>query len=337
MVRLGKAIKGRVKTETEHKRVMVKIRNQEKTMEELEKEQVLFKIQRDDIKAKQVEEEKMAHFNRMKILTHWRRIMRVAKTEQLKKDIQVYQQNHDREVDAKDAILQMLDRDLEEADEQYQMALRNHKIRIDQLIDIQNSRLRGLHEEFERDLSILKNEFNQEKKDIENAHEMEKRELEDMISTIEEEENAKLLKLKEEFEGLREETKNEKTEELESMKHDLIKKIELLDQDFEVQFSSYVSETESKSNDYTEKLKKNESDSEDLAKIMRQISRLREIIMNWTIKKQQNAKECNDRNQKLTNEKITILKHYHELKRKMTQFRDEESRRLSNLTKNAKT
>lgn len=263
--------------------------------------------------------------------------MRVAKTEQLKKDIQVYQQNHDREVDAKDAILQMLDRDLEEADEQYQMALKNHKIRIDQLIAIQNARLRGLHEEFERDLSILKSEFDQEKTDIGNAHEMEKRELEDMITTIEEEENAKLLKLKDDFEGLREETKNEKTEELESMKHDLIKKIELLDQDFEVQFSSYVSETESKSNDYTEKLRNNELDSDELAGIMRHISRLREVIMNWTIKKQQNSKECSDRNKKLTNEKITILKHYHELKRKMTMFRDEESRRLSNLTKNSKS
>lgn len=52
-----------------------------------------------------IEESKMAHFNRMKILTHWRKIMRVAKTEQLKKEIQIYQQNHDREVDAKDAIL----------------------------------------------------------------------------------------------------------------------------------------------------------------------------------------------------------------------------------------
>ena len=44
--------------------------------------------------------------------------MRVAKTEQLKKDIQIYQQNHEREVDAKDSYLQMLDRDLEEAEAQ---------------------------------------------------------------------------------------------------------------------------------------------------------------------------------------------------------------------------
>lgn len=272
----------------------------------------------------------------MKILTHWRRIMRVAKTEALKKEIQVYQQNHDREVDAKDAILQMLDRDLEEADEQYQMALRNHKIRIDQLIDIQNSRLRGLHEEFERDLSILKDEFDKEKQDIMKGHDMEKTELEDMIATIEEEENEKLRKLKDDFEGLREETKNAKMEELESMKHDLIKEIERLDQDFEVAFSNYVSETDIKSADYTTKLQENEKDSKEINKTMRSNQRLREIIYNWSLKKSQNAKECGNRNAKLMSEKITILKHYHELKRKMTQFRDEESKRLSNLTKNSK-
>lgn len=84
MVRLGKAVKGRTKQATEHKRVMVKIRNQDKTMEDLEKEQLILKMQRDNLRDQQLEEEKTAHFNRMKILTHWRRIMRVAKTEQLK-------------------------------------------------------------------------------------------------------------------------------------------------------------------------------------------------------------------------------------------------------------
>ena len=93
----------------------------------------------------------------MKILTHWRKVLRLAKTEHLKKIIQVYQQNHDREVDAKDAILQMYDRDLDEAEEQYQMALRNHLIHIDDLLALQESRLRGLKEEFEKDVKIIKN------------------------------------------------------------------------------------------------------------------------------------------------------------------------------------
>ncbi len=78
-----------------------------------------------------MDEQKTAYFNKMKILTYWRKVMRVAKTESLKKEMQIFQQNHDREVDAKDAILQMLDRDLEEAEEQYQMALRNHLIHVE--------------------------------------------------------------------------------------------------------------------------------------------------------------------------------------------------------------
>ena len=230
----------------------------------------------------------------------------------------------------------MLDRDLEEADEQYQMALRNHKIRIDQLIDIQNARLRGLHEEFERDLLILKSEFDKEKDDINKAHSMEKTELEDMIATINEEETAKLEKLKEDFEGLREETRNTKMEELETMKHDLIKKIESLDYSFDVSFNNYVTETESKSTEYTQHLTNNEKASKDISQLMREMTRLKEVISNWTHKKLQNSKECKARNDKLMLEKISILKHYHDLKRKMTIFRQEEGKRLSNLTKNSK-
>ena len=47
----------------------------------------------------------------------------------------------------------MLDRDLDEAEEQYQMALRNHLIHVDELIALQSSRLRGLNEEFDRDIN----------------------------------------------------------------------------------------------------------------------------------------------------------------------------------------
>jgi len=147
-------------------------------------------------------------------------------------------------VDAKDAILQMLDRDLDEAEEQYQMALRNHLIHVNELIDLQASRLRGLDEEFKRDIDIVQNEFDGEKADINASHNMERRELKDMIETINEEEENKLNEMKEAYDGSREETKNKNVEDLESMKHDLIKKIEDLDKEFEVSFNKYVSDTE---------------------------------------------------------------------------------------------
>jgi uncharacterized protein YfbU (UPF0304 family) len=211
----------------------------------------------------------------------------------------------------------MIDRDLDEAEEQHQMALRNHIIHVDELIALQNSRLRGLHEEFERDLSIIKAEFDREKLEIENSHTMERQELRDMIETIEEEENAKLKKMKDDFESLREETKNKNVEELESMKHDLIKKIEDLDKEFEVNFNRYVSDTESKADHYKKLLEDNEKSSQMINNYQRSINRLKEQIAYWSLKMKQNERECQERNMKLRKEKEMIVKHYHDLKKKM--------------------
>ena len=87
------------------------------------------------------------------------------------------------------------------------MALRNHLIHVDELIELQNSRLRGLHEEFERDVAIIKAEFDREKWEIEQSHNLERQELLGMIETIEEEENNKLKKIKEIYDDEREATK----------------------------------------------------------------------------------------------------------------------------------
>ena len=134
----------------------------------------------------------------------------------------------------------MLDRDLDEAEEQYQMALRNHLIHVDELLELQDSRLRGLNEEFERDISILKEECDGEKKEIGKSHDQERQELKDMIETIRETEEAKLDEINQNFESLREETRNKNVEDLETMKQNLIKKIEELDKEFEVSFNKVL-------------------------------------------------------------------------------------------------
>jgi hypothetical protein len=85
--------------------------------------------------------------------------MRIAKTEELRNEIEVYSQNNARTLDSLEAFLQMLDKNIDEADEQYQMALRNHLIHLDQLIALQDSRLTCMQSEFERDSKIIIEEF----------------------------------------------------------------------------------------------------------------------------------------------------------------------------------
>jgi hypothetical protein len=50
-------------------------------------------------------EQKVVGFNKKKLLTYWRKIMRIAKTEQLKNEIEIYSQNNQRELDSKEAFI----------------------------------------------------------------------------------------------------------------------------------------------------------------------------------------------------------------------------------------
>lgn len=72
--------------------------------------------------------------------------MRMAKTEELRSEIEIISQNHQRELDSKEAFIQMLDKNLDEAEDQYQMALRNHLIHMENLANVQDARIKGLQE-----------------------------------------------------------------------------------------------------------------------------------------------------------------------------------------------
>jgi len=176
------------------------------------------------------------------------------------------------------------------------MALRNHLIHIDDLIALQNSRLRGLHEEFENDVKMIKCEYDREREDIERNHYMETRELNEMISTIEEEENAKLKEMQDAHDGLREETKNKNVEELESMKHELIKQIEKLDKEFEVHFNKYVADTETKATHYRSLLDSNKNTAIEIGKYQDNINKHKLENTFWSLKRAQNKRECTERN-----------------------------------------
>ena len=64
--------------------------------------------------------------NMAKIQHTWRKIMRDSKVQQLKYELEIMSPNHEREVDIKDAIIQLIDRDLDETEDQYLTALRSH-------------------------------------------------------------------------------------------------------------------------------------------------------------------------------------------------------------------
>lgn len=112
----------------------------------------------------------------------------LGKSQDLKKDIEILSQTFERIIDRKEAIIKSLVKDIEEAEEQYEMALRSHLQNQDNLIgngiaqmtvllfcetlvffiqilflDLHQNRLQKLSEEFKNEQEIVKQEFTKER------------------------------------------------------------------------------------------------------------------------------------------------------------------------------
>jgi hypothetical protein len=202
-------------------------------MEKLDKLKKLAAIARAEIRDRMSTDQSNAKMNRLKIQNQWRKIMRLSKVEQLRKDIEVFSQGHERDVDRKDAIIQMLDRDLEEAEEQYQMAQRAHLDKVDKLIDLQDGRLFGLESDFEAELSVLQAEFSLEREAVIKQHAREKAELLSVMQAVDGQETEREAEDKQEHEQLREEIRNKNLEDINVLRITLDSLIEELEQHFE--------------------------------------------------------------------------------------------------------
>merc|ERR1712137_1293466 len=161
-----------------------------------------------------------------KIQESWLKIMRSAKTRQLKKQVEIISQNHERDVDRRDAVLQMLDRDLDEAEEQHQVAVRSHLLNVDRLLEIQQSRMNALEDDFKQHVAALVEEFRVEREQIQERHALEIRELQIIVQRVENEE-----KNREHFDITEHQTryetiKNREIEEASQMKKRLEDRIE---------------------------------------------------------------------------------------------------------------
>jgi dynein regulatory complex subunit 2 len=80
-------------------------------------------------------------------------------------------------------------RDLEEAEDQFQMALRTHLQNIDVLIQLHDSRLYSLEKNFQQELKTMQHDFHTEKESMLQKFKQEKKELVAVIETIEHDES----------------------------------------------------------------------------------------------------------------------------------------------------
>ncbi|NXI26200.1 DRC2 protein, partial [Sterrhoptilus dennistouni] len=108
-------------------------------------------------------EEQSSKWGLHKVRTAWRSVQRKAKDQELRQDIEIFSQTFTRVIDCKDGVIETLVRDLEEAEEQQNRALRSHLHLTDQLLHLQRCRLGYLEEGFNAQVNALKAEFEAER------------------------------------------------------------------------------------------------------------------------------------------------------------------------------
>ena len=288
-----------------------------------------------ELKAEQDREERYARLNRNKLTNQWRKLMRLVKVEDLRQEIEVLSQGHERQVDRKDAIIQVLDRDLEDAEEQYQAATRGHLVMVDRLIDLHDTKLSGIELEFEKDLQDLSDEFGAERREMNASHARHKKEMLDILATMELEFNEAEAEAKQEFESTREEIKNKNSEEYNVLRFTLEGLIEELERHFDAAHANYMASTEQRTQDFKNLTTKDQTSARTIETQMRRLQRLQESIAHWKQKLSLNANKCEERNRAMKAEKDAIFGHFQELKGRMNKFREREAQRLLELTINS--
>merc|ERR1711907_346163 len=289
-----------------------------------------------ELKQAQADEERYSRINRHKVQNQWRKLMRIAKVEELIKEVEILSQNHEREVDRKDAIIQMLDRDLEEADEQHQMALRSHLQNVDALVKLQTSRLYAMEQQAEKDLKMIEDEYRQEFEDMKATHKRLTKEMKDVNDALDKQLQQAEQELRTEFEGLQADYRGKHEEEKQVMKVTLETSVGDFERMLDSAYNTYYDSTRKQTENYKRLQKKDMHDSKDIDKKQKACARLTEMLQHWRTKISNNMKEAEARNKALREEKEKVVGHYQELKGRMTGVREAEERRLTELTLNSR-
>lgn len=292
------------------------------------KEDVLAQFLKDKLS----KEEKATRYNLNKLNHQWRNIMREAKAKELKKDIEILSQTFERVIDRKDAVIKSLSKDIAEAEEQYAMALRSHLQNVDYLMELQKQRLEALTREYSIELEIVTEEFDLERAMLIEQHNVEMNDIADILFAMDQNFQERENEAKSDFQSMRDEIKNKNLEEKHALRVQLETKVDDLWQQFRQALQNYNETTEEKKTVFETLKIKDEKSAKEIELQMRKLQRIGDQIAQLKSKMSANAKECEERNKVLKEEREKMQRHFHELKAEMNCVRDKERDKLTKLT-----
>ena len=287
------------------------------------------------LKTKLREELKNSRDNQWDVAKDYKAIMRNAKVEELLKDVQVQSQQHARDVDQKDGLLHMLDRDLNESEEQFQSAQAASVAQIEELLQMQRNRMAQLRGDFDAQLDVLATEYRREGIAIEGSHGAMVVELDHLRAAVDAEHRGTTTKAERDFRQREDELRGRRLEDSHSLQDQLNGVCEDMEDAFDAAHEQYMKDTEKLGKDYKEMERKNAADARMNKRVDRRIERLTRHKRGLEAKMMQIERECEGRNGALREERDNIFAHFQGLKEQMNTFRQRSKSQLAALSRQA--
>lgn len=276
-----------------------------------------------------------AQVSTLQVMDSWRRILRISKTEELRRELEILSQQYERDVARRDTRINDLLLDLKAAEEQILYAQRQHMRAMDELIDIQDTRPLQLEKEFKRELRVLEEEFATERAELTARHRTFRTELLHVIKAIREEEEMKVASATAEYEQVREGVKRRNLERMHILQGDMDNLIESFERRFEEAHLAYLANTDQRTQDYKLLSERGQHDTSMNERQQRALRRLNKLLQLWRSKLNMNARESEERNQTLQEEKNTVQGHLEKLKAEMAKSRALHMARMKALSTSA--
>ncbi|KAK7891016.1 hypothetical protein WMY93_022979 [Mugilogobius chulae] len=139
------------------------------------KEEILTHFLRDKLQ----DDEKNSALNQLKLSDGWRANLRQSKTTEIKKDMDVLQQNFERQVDGLDSIIKKLEVNVGEAESQLVQLHRTHLKQIQTLLELQRKRMDYLEQGWESTIENIQEQYTAQREQMTAEIEQQHQDVED--------------------------------------------------------------------------------------------------------------------------------------------------------------
>ena len=226
------------------------------------------------LKMKLNREERSTHLNSCKLLDRWRHILRESKTTHLKKDVAVLKETFESALAKKNRHIEILLTDLNQAEEQYNMAFRSQIQMSNDLLSIHESRLAKVVQKHDSERRTLLARSHKEQDVMSKSQGVSEGYLDDVLIALEQKHGNIDQALQHDYQLLRDDVRNRNMEEKQALQIQMEEGIEHLWYRLHDQVKEFQNNTDEKRRAYNELLGKDMKDVQEVSENNKRIQKL---------------------------------------------------------------